>query len=135
MYWGDSALRFRFAAVLQGGGIRGLFFPGHMVGLVRRGVGKIFVSAGASPRALVAIGIWAGLPPNELKPFLSSRCGRFGLATSMFSVWDAFVVIWTWAMTAVVLVVNGLLRLVIAPVNFVLWVFAALSGRPRVRLG
>jgi predicted acylesterase/phospholipase RssA len=112
MYWASNvALRFRFAAVFQGGGIRGLFFPGHLVGLVRRGIEKIFVYAGASAGALIAVGIWAGLQPRELNAFLVTHCGRFGLVRSMFSVGDLFAVVATWVWAIILVPLNSVLKI------------------------
>ncbi len=114
MFWASNVpLRFRFAAVFQGGGIRGLFFPGHLVGLVRRGIEKIFVYAGASAGALIAVGIWAGLRPDELNTFLVSRCGYFGLVRSIFSVGDLFAIVATWIWAILLVSINFVLRILV----------------------
>src|SRR5262249_38283866 len=128
IYWSDRvALRLRFAAVLQGGGIRGLFFPGHIVGLFRSGIGKVFAFGGASAGALVAVGIWAGLHPAEFNRFLESRCGRLGLVRSMFSISDLIAVPLTWALTLSIAPISFLLkrtvRFYLVIIAIILWEF------------
>ncbi len=108
----ETRLKVRAATVFQGGGIRGLFFPGHVVGLDRKGIGKIFVYAGASAGALVATGIWSGLRPHELKRFLSLKCGLLGLAGSIFSASDVAAIALSWLGVALLAPVNWLLRFV-----------------------
>ncbi|MCW2285442.1 patatin-like phospholipase family protein [Rhodoblastus acidophilus] len=85
----DPNFILRAALVFQGGGIRGLFFPGHVVGLSRNRVDKIIALGGASAGALVAIGLWSGLGPRELIEFIKSRSNRFfGLFPAMLSLGD-----------------------------------------------
>jgi hypothetical protein len=122
-YWSETVqLRIRIATVFQGGGIRGLFFPGHLIGLVRSGIEKIFVLAGASAGALIAIGVWAGLRPDDLNEFLASRCGRLGLVRSMFSIGDVFAVLATWIWAILLVFLNFILRVVgLLLVPAILW--------------
>src|SRR5687768_13833847 len=96
-YWNPSLpLRLRASVVFQGGGIRGLFFPGHLVGLKRKGIEKIVLYAGTSAGALVAVGVWAGLSPDSLHLFLK-RKSRFLLGSAIISVCDVFRWFGSWA--------------------------------------
>jgi predicted acylesterase/phospholipase RssA len=127
MHWAPNvALRFRFAAVFQGGGIRGLFFPGHIVGLVRRGIEKIFVYAGASAGAMIAVGIWSGLQPGQLKSFLEERCGYLGLVRSIFTVGDLFAIVATWAYAILLFPIGFVVRNVLVIAILASWILALL---------
>jgi len=95
-YWDpDLPSRMRAAIILQGGGTRGLFFVGHLVGLRIRGIQKSLLFAGASAGALVALGTWAGLDEDSMRAFLA-RKSRWRFGFSIFSIQDfcQFVLSW-----------------------------------------
>lgn len=92
-WYENVALRLRFTAVFQGGGIRGLFFPGHVFGLLKKGVSKIGAYSGASAGALIAVGLWSGLYPHRILDELKDRSGLFGLFWSIVSPFDLLTLI------------------------------------------
>jgi hypothetical protein len=112
MYWAPNAkFGISAAAVFQGGGIRGLFFPGHITGLRQKGIDP-FVYAGASAGTLVAVGIWSGLTAHDLNDFLRVRCGRIGLASALFSKAELASLVLSWGRVCLMAPANLLLRLV-----------------------
>ena len=56
---------------------------------------KVIAVGGSSAGAIIALGIWAGLSPREIKDYLHERCGMFGLVPSIFSVGDIVALIWS----------------------------------------
>lgn len=95
-YWNpDLPSRMRAAIILQGGGTRGLFFIGHLVGLRMRGIEKSLLFAGASAGALVALGTWAGLDEESLRTFLA-RKSRWRFGWSIFSIRDLGQLVLSW---------------------------------------
>jgi hypothetical protein len=105
-WFDDVGLHIRFSAVLQGGGIRGLFFPGHFYGLRKLGVDKINAFAGASAGSLVAVGLWSGLSPHKLLRELTKRSGVAGLLFAIMSPADIGTVIFRAIIACVVLLLN-----------------------------
>src|ERR1700719_110097 len=110
-YWNPAvALRLRAAVVFKGGGIRGLFFPGHIIGLKKKGVEKVLLYAGTSAGALVAVGMWAGLSPERLQDFLRERA-RWRLGFALFRWSDPLV----WAASFLAMFAVSAVRLIIWP--------------------
>lgn len=102
-------MKLRAALVFQGGGIRALFFPGHIVGLAKKGIDNTNAYSGTSGGALIAAGIWAGLHPRELNDFLKSKTGYLGLAGSMFSLFDLIQFLASWLLAFLFVTLNFLL--------------------------
>ena len=96
-YWSDNVQYTpRVNLVLKGGGIRGLFFPGAILGLAKKGAGRIGALSGASAGALIAVSIWSGLTPTSLLEALKADAskfnGIFGLVPVLFSKSDILMI-------------------------------------------
>ena len=118
-YWNPNiSLRVRAAVVFKGGGIRGLFFPGHIIGLKKKGVEKIVLYAGTSAGALVAVGMWAGLHPERLHDFMK-RKSKFRLGFALFSWTDPFV----WTASIAAMIALWLVRILAKPFVWIIQIF------------
>lgn len=130
MHWADDiTLRLKAALVFQGGGIRALFFPGHMVGLAKKGIDNTIAYSGSSGGALVAVGIWAGLTPGELGEFLKSKSGIFGLAPCILSLYDAAQIVCLWPLAVACYLASIPLKVFNIPFRFFPEIYPGCTGR------
>lgn len=123
-YW-DEEVTFnpKVTIVFNGGGIRGLFFPGAFRGLIQKGAFRIGAFAGASAGAMIATMLWCGFRPKQLIEQLKADSSPvFGLTFQLFSPMDIATILF-----------KSLLLLICVPANFLFsFAYPIASNFPRL---